>query len=351
MYPAEFGYLRAESVDHALTALAAAAGQDEDLKLLAGGQSLLPMMKLRLAVPETLLDIGGLTELGGTELAGTELGGTDTRSGWIGALTSYRLLQRDPDVAARFPALTDALAVLADPQVRARGTIGGAVAHGDPASDLPAVLLALDAELTIARLGGSRTVPLDDFLLGVFETDLAPDELVTRIRIPDAPAGQAYQKFPQPASHLPLAGVCAAVGLTGGVITDARIAVTGVAGRAFRARAAELALTGQAPDAELLAHAAALVAAAPPGGTVPRPLADIHASAGFRLHLAEVLTSRVLRTALDRAASHQASPHGATPHGATPHGASPHGASPHGASPHGASPHGATPHGAGANGG
>jgi carbon-monoxide dehydrogenase medium subunit len=284
VYPAEFSYLRARSVAHALEVLADGAA-DEDVKVLAGGQSLLPMMKLRLATPGVLLDIGGLDELRTIHPG----------EGRIGALATYRSLQRDPGVAARYPAMTDALRVLADPQVRARGTIGGAVAHGDPAADLPAVLLALDAELTVAKTDGSRTVALDDFLLGVFETDLAEDELVTRVAIPAAPCGQAYEKYEHPASHLPLAGVCAVVELADGVITGARIAVTGVAGRAFRAREAEAALGGQEATDEVIDAAAALVR-----GAAPRPLADIHASGPFRLHLAEVLTRRALRRALAR---------------------------------------------------
>jgi aerobic carbon-monoxide dehydrogenase medium subunit len=293
VYPAEFSYLRAGSVTEALEMLAdgaeparASGGGEpgEDMKVLAGGQSLLPMMKLRLATPGVLLDIGGLTSLATV----------DADAGRIGALATYRSLQRDPRVAERFPAMTDALRVLADPQVRARGTIGGAVAHGDPAADLPAVLLALDATLTVARSGGSRTVALDDFLRGVFDTDLTDDELITEIAIPSAPAGQAYEKFEQPASHLPLAGVCAAVEAgPGGVITSARVAVTGVAGRA---RAAEAALVGQEPVEAVLDGVAARIR-----DGAPRPLEDIHASGAFRLHLAEVLARRALRRALVRA--------------------------------------------------
>lgn len=288
MYPAEFGYLRAASVAQALEVLAGGADEEEEIKVLAGGQSLLPMMKLRLATPGLLLDIGGLAGLAGIQ--------GDEGSLQIGAVTTYRALHRDPRVGPRFAAITDALRVLADPQVRARGTVGGALAHADPAADLPAVLLALDARLTLARVGGTRTLFLDDFLHGIFETDLAEDELVTAIAIPPAPAGQAYEKFEQPASHLPLAGVCAVVELADGVVTAARIAVTGVAGRAFRAREAESVLVGHEPADPPLAAAAAKVRAA-----VPRPLEDIHATGPFRLHLAEVLTRRALHRAVTRA--------------------------------------------------
>jgi aerobic carbon-monoxide dehydrogenase medium subunit len=288
VYPAEFGYLRATSVAAALEVLSGGAGDDE-IKVLAGGQSLLPMMKLRLATPGVLLDIGGLRAELGEVAAGA--GGAE-----IGALATYRSLLLDPAIASRYPALTDALRVLADPQVRARGTIGGAVAHGDPAADLPAVLLALDASVLIARSSGSRTVALDDFLLGVYETDLAEDELVTGVAVAAAPAGQAYEKFEQPASHLPLAGVCAVVWLVDGVVERVRIAVTGVAGRAFRASAAEAALTGREPADEVLAAAAERI-----GADAPRPLEDIHASGPFRVHLASVLAGRALRRAVSRA--------------------------------------------------
>ena len=290
MFPADFGYARARSLDEALDLLAAAQADGEEAKLLAGGQSLLPMMKLRLATPQTLVDIAGLTEL-----AGVSNGGGTT----IGALTTYRALARDPLVAGRLSAMTDALAVLADPQVRARGTIGGAVAHGDPAADLPAVLLALDAQVCITARSGSRATPLDDFLQGVFATDLAEDEIVTAITLPPGAAagaaGSAYEKFEQPASHLPLAGVCAAVTVDNDVITSAKVAVTGVAGRPFRARHSERALASAPAAPDSLAVAAASVAEG------VRPLSDQHASGPFRLHLAEVLTRRALTRALARA--------------------------------------------------
>jgi aerobic carbon-monoxide dehydrogenase medium subunit len=290
MFPADFGYARACSLDHALDLLAEAQADGEEAKLLAGGQSLLPMMKLRLAVPQTLIDIAGLGELSGVTNGGAS--GTT-----IGALTTYRALQRDPR-AAGLPALTDALAVLADPQVRARGTIGGAVAHGDPAADLPAVLLALDARVVITARGGERVAPLDDFLQGVFATDLATDEIVTAITLPPgAAAGSAYEKFEQPASHLPLAGVCAVVTVANQVITSAKVAVTGVARRPFRARHSERTLVSAPTGRDSIAEAAASVAQG------VRPLSDQHASGPFRLHLAQVLTRRALTRAVARAAS------------------------------------------------
>jgi aerobic carbon-monoxide dehydrogenase medium subunit len=292
VFPADFDYVRAGSLRDALALLRNAADTDEDAKLLAGGQSLLPMMKLRLATPGTLIDIGGIPELIGVT---TDLDGATA----IKALTTYRALQRDPFVTARFPALADALAVLADQQVRARGTVGGCVAHGDPAADLPAVLLAHDATITLAGPAGTRHTPLDSFLQGVFATDLEFDEIVTAITLP-APArrgrtGSAYEKFEQPASHLPLAGVCAVVTIEDEVITSAAVAVTGVAGRAFRALDTERTLAS-APSAD-----AAIAAAASEVAAGVRPLSDQHATGPFRLHLAEVLTKRALRRAIDRA--------------------------------------------------
>jgi carbon-monoxide dehydrogenase medium subunit len=336
MFPADFSYARARSLDEALDLLDEAAAADEEAKLIAGGQSLLPMMKLRLAAPQVLIDIADLKELRGG-------GWTAQGSGFnvlIGALTTYRQL-----ASARFhseglpaehdghrgrvgivPAITDALSVLADPQVRARGTIGGAVAHGDPASDLPAVLLALNAAVTVAsRAGrhertqlppgtagsgallddipnvGRREIPLDDFLQGIYTTDLAEDEIVThvRIRTPDA-RGSAYEKFPHPASHLPLAGVCAVVRLRNGLIDGAEVAVTGISPRPYRAREAERLLTGAPPTQETLAAAAAQVTRLP-GGEQVSLLGDQHASAPYRAHLAEVLARRALARAIARA--------------------------------------------------
>ncbi|MGH3171594.1 MAG: FAD binding domain-containing protein [Trebonia sp.] len=292
MFPADFGYVRAESLDRALDLLARASAEGEDAKLLAGGQSLLPMMKLRLAAPETLIDIDGVPGLAGITR-------NDSGATVIGALTTYRALERHPVITARFPGIADALAVLADQQVRARGTIGGCVAHGDPAADLPAVLLALDAELTIAGPAGTRVTPLDAFLQGVFTTDLAADEIVTSVTLPAAPPGQAYEKFEQPASHLPLAGVCAVLEVNDGTVTSAKVAVTGIASRPFRALSAERSLVSAPLTPAALDKAAGTVA-----GTVGEGgqlLADQHASGPYRAHLARVLARRALERAAGRA--------------------------------------------------
>src|ERR1700733_11206399 len=304
MFPADFAYARARSLDEALDLLDEARAAGQEAKLIAGGQSLLPMMKLRLAAPEVLIDIGGLK--------GLRTGGFTARGGsfsaLIGALTTYRQLARDRFYSEGIrvehdgqvgrigivPALTDCLAVLADPQVRARGSVGGAVAHGDPASDLPAVLLALNATVTIASRkgrhaetvlrpgrtgsgarpadlpdGGTREVSLDDFLQGIYATDLAEDEIVTHVRIRTPGArGSAYEKFPHPASHLPLAGVCAVLRLRDGVIDGAEVAVTGISPRPYRARQAERMLAGADPAPDSLAAAAAQVTRLPDGQEV-----------------------------------------------------------------------------------
>jgi carbon-monoxide dehydrogenase medium subunit len=311
MFPADFAYARARSLDEALDLLDEAGAAEEEAKLIAGGQSLLPMMKLRLAAPQVLIDIADLEELRG--------GGWTAQGGGftvlIGALTTYRQLAGDrffsegpQDQHSGYqgrigiaPAITDALAVLADPQVRARGTIGGAVAHGDPASDLPAVLLALNAEVTIASRAGTREMPLDDFLQGIYTTDLAEDEIVTHIRIRTPGArGSAYEKFPHPASHLPLAGVCAVVRLRDGLIDGAEVAVTGISPRPYRARVTEQLLTGAAPAPDALKAAAAQVTRLTDGQEASL-LGDQHASAPYRAHLAEILTRRALARAIDRA--------------------------------------------------
>ncbi|HEY6495642.1 MAG TPA: FAD binding domain-containing protein [Trebonia sp.] len=335
MFPADFAYARARSLDEALDLLDEARAAGEEAKLIAGGQSLLPMMKLRLAAPQLLIDIADLRELGGGGWHGAADGtaaGPDPGYS-IGALTTYRELGRsrlvngalpvDHQGAAGpgggIPAITDALAVLADPQVRARGTIGGAVAHGDPAADLPAVLLALDAELTIVSrkpaAAGRRVIALDDFLQGIYATDLAEDEIITHVSIRTHGArGSAYEKFPHPASHLPLAGVCAVVRLRDGRIEGAQVAVTGISPRPYRARETEALLAGVSPAPAILAAAAARVTAVPPATpTAPAArapgavtgagsgrvtlLGDQHASAGYRAHLAEVLTRRALARA------------------------------------------------------
>jgi aerobic carbon-monoxide dehydrogenase medium subunit len=279
--PASFTYHRASSVDEALT-LAAELG--EDAKFLAGGHSLLPMMKLRFAVPADLIDLGRITELSYVRDEGTYVA--------IGALTRHHDVNTSGVLASEIPLLAHAAGQVGDPQIRHRGTIGGSVAHADAASDLPAVLLALDAVFVIRSGGGaSRSVPASEFFKSVFETDLAPGELLTEIQVPKpaAPGAWSFQKFTKRAIDWAIVGV--AVQLSpGGADGSARVALINMGLTPLRASAVESALASGAS----VADAAALAAE----GT--RPGSDLHASASFREHLARVLVRRALEEARDR---------------------------------------------------
>lgn len=286
MYPVAFDYVRAESVAHALDCL---AEPDVESKLLAGGHSLIPMLKLRLAVPEVLVDISGLDELSGVS---AEPSGVR-----IGAAATWRELLLDAGLREAAPLVPEAVRLIGDRQVRARGTIGGSVAHADTAADIPAPLLALDTEVEIAGPAGRRRMALDDFLVGMFQTDLDEAEVLTALTFPVPPPGTAaaYEKFDQPASHLALCGVAAAVTRDGdGRVQRARLAVTGVTGRAFRAREAEDLLVGERLDDRSVAAASERAA------TGIEPRSDIHADAAYRANLVKVLAGRALRAAAER---------------------------------------------------
>jgi carbon-monoxide dehydrogenase medium subunit len=263
--PAPFDYLAAGSAAEAVSLL---AEHGDDAKLLAGGHSLLPMMKLRLATPAVLIDIGRADGLSGIGRADGEL--------VIGATTRHAELAASPLVRQGAPLLAHAAAQVGDPQIRHRGTIGGSLAHADPAADLPMALVALGGSVELRGPGGSRTVGADDFFAGYFETALAEDELLTAVRVPDAP-GQpwGYQKFTRRANDWAIVGVAAAGG---------RIALANMGPVPLRAAAAEQALAAGASTAE----AAALAAE----GTSPGE--DIHAGRDYRRHLARVLTRRAL---------------------------------------------------------
>lgn len=284
MIPAAFAYDRPSSVTEALDLLARHQG---DAKVLAGGQSLIPLLKLRLARPSRLIDIGRLGEL----RAIRDLG--DGGFG-IGALATYRDVLDSELATSRAALLALAIPDIADVQVRNRGTLAGAIAHADPASDMPAVVLALDATIVLRSRSGERVVFAASFFQGAFATDLAEDELLTEIRIPAQPAGagMAYQHLEQPASGYSIVGVAAVVGRTGDSVTTGRIAITGVADVAYRARAVEAALVGTNGDAAAIAAAAAHAA---DGVTVA---ADIHADATYRAEMARVYTRRAIEAAL-----------------------------------------------------
>jgi carbon-monoxide dehydrogenase medium subunit len=286
MIPAAFDYRRAGSVDEALSLLASDGGA----KVLAGGQSLLPLMKLRLASPGTLVDIGRLDELRGIRRL-------DDGRLQVGALTTYAELMDSP--AIHYGVLRDALPTIGDVQVRNRGTVGGSVSHADPASDLPAVLLALDAELVLQSSRGSRTVKADGFFQGPFQTAMDADELLTQVVLP-APrdnAGSAYVSLEQPASGYAMVGVAAVViAGAGGAVDWAGIGVTGVGDHPYRASAVESALAGSVASADVIAGAAGHAA---DGVTVN---ADIHAGADYRRAMAAVIARRAIEQALARLA-------------------------------------------------
>ena len=266
MIPAPFEYVAAQSPDHVLELL---GEHGDDAKILAGGHSLLPMMKLRLAAPEVLIDIGRLTELSGITSENGEL--------IIGATTRHAELAASELIREQAPLLAHAAGLVGDPQIRHRGTIGGSLAHADPAADLPMALVALGGSVELTGPGGVRTVSADDFFTGYFETALEDDELLTGVRVP-ARAGQpwGYQKFVRRANDWAIVGVAA---------VDGRIALANMGPVPLRATAAEEALAGGARVAE----AAELAAE----GTSPGE--DIHADRDYRRHLARVLTRRALQ--------------------------------------------------------
>jgi carbon-monoxide dehydrogenase medium subunit len=279
MIPAAFDYEVAESVDHAIELLRSR----EDAKLLAGGHSLLPLMKVRLARPSLIVDIGRVSGLAGVRDAGDHLA--------IGALTRHRDLERDPVAAAECPILCHTAGLVGDPQVRARGTIGGSLAHGDPAADLPVVCLTLGATFVARGPGGERTIEAADFFQGFYETALGPDELLTEIRVPKTGTdGWAYLKFRQRSLDWATVGVAAVVSTQNGTVGSARIGLTNMGQTPLRASAAEAAAAGAPRDG--------LAAAAERADEGTDPPADTWASSDFRRHLARVLVRRALEEAL-----------------------------------------------------
>ncbi len=270
MIPEEFDYAAPTSLDEALQLL---AQRPDDAKLLAGGHSLIPVMKLRLASPGLLVDLAKVPGLKGIRRDGDGLA--------IGAMTTHAEIAGSADVAQSAPALAQAAQQVGDRQVRARGTIGGSLAHADPASDLPAVMLALGASFLLRSRGGERTVPADQFFTGLLETQARPDEILTEIRVPAAPKS-VYLKHPNPASHYAIVGVAAA--RRNGSI---HIGVTGAAATPYRATAAEQALGGEL-------NGDAIGRAASAAGQGQEFLGDLHASPEYRGHLVQVYTRRAL---------------------------------------------------------
>jgi aerobic carbon-monoxide dehydrogenase medium subunit len=278
MIPAPFEYELAESVEHAIELL----GSKEDPKLLAGGHSLLPLMKFRLARPATLVDIGRLTELAGVRDGGDHLA--------IGALTRHHDLEHDALTREHCPLLAHVAGLVGDRQVRHCGTIGGSLAHCDPAADLPTVALTLDAEIVTRGPGGERVTPAAEFFRGFYETACGADELVVEVRVPKTgAAGWSYIKFRRRALDWATVGVAAVVEGNGSV-ERARIGLTNMGQVPLRASAAEEALAGASGDG--------IAAAAEKADEGTDPPADTWASSDFRRHLARVLTSRAVEEAL-----------------------------------------------------
>jgi carbon-monoxide dehydrogenase medium subunit len=284
MFPAKFAYAAPSSLQEALGLL-----EDPDAKVIAGGHSLLPLMKLRLAQPKLLVDIGRIPGLAYVRSEDGVLA--------IGAMTTYRDIQLSEDVHQRAPVLAEAAHEVGDPQVRAKGTLAGSLAHADPAGDIPAVALALGGVVRAVGSGGERDIDLDGFFVDMLTTSLQEREIIreVRLRVQPAGAGAAYQKFDQPASHYALTGVCAVVTLNGGSFASVRLGVTGVGPKAYRPSAVEQALIGKPVEEEAVKAAVQSVA---DGIDVQ---GDIHASPEYRAHLARVLTRRAVLQAAGRA--------------------------------------------------
>jgi carbon-monoxide dehydrogenase medium subunit len=284
MIATAFEYTAPKSLDEALGLIANGG------KPLAGGMSLIPMMKLRLAAPEHLVNIGALAELNYIREENGEL--------HIGASTTHYEVESSPLLLGKCPLLAENAGFIGDIQVRNMGTLGGSVAHADPAADYPAALQALEAKIVLRSATQTRTLATEDFFVDTFTTALEPGELVIEIIVPVEPGltGTSYQKFLQPASGFAIVGVAARIRQEGGLISMARIGVTGLSGSSYRATNVENALTGKAPTEENIRAASAVVADGVEAGS------DLHASADYRKHLAAVYTAKAIRAALSRSA-------------------------------------------------
>ena len=286
MKPPPFEYSAPDSLDEALAVLAEAG---DEAKVLAGGQSLVPLLNLRLAHPARLVDINRVPGLDGVR-DGTGLE--------LGALVRHRTAERSPDVRREAPLVADAMRFVGHAAIRSRGTVGGSLAHADPAAELPAVALALDAEVVATSRRGTRTGPTAELFQGFLTTSLEPDEVLTAIRLAPWPAGAgwSFQEFSRRSGDFAVVGVACVLGRDGaGRVDHARVALSGVAGTPVRAREAEAVLASAFPSGELWKEAGAQ-AAAPLD-----PPADLHGTAAYRRHLAAVLTERALQQAWDRA--------------------------------------------------
>jgi len=278
--PAKFDYLAPTTVAEALAALA----QSDDAKVIAGGQSLLPVLRMRLNAPDLIVDIGGIDTLQDIVDEGDSV--------LIGAMVPYYRILADPSVQTGLGLVHKAITEVADPQIRHRGTLGGALVHADPAGDCGAPILALDAELVISGQNGERTVAAADFFQGLFETSVGDDELLTHVRVPKYDGwGSHYEKFVRVAHQWPIVAVAAAVHVEGGTISGARIGLTNMGATALRATATEQALVGQPATEDGVREACGLAAE----GTTPP--SDLNGDSDYRRHLATVLTRRAVLAA------------------------------------------------------
>ena len=285
MIPVAFEYLAPTTLDEALSALST----HTDAKILAGGHSLIPAMKLRLASPKYLIDISRISDLNYIRESGGQI--------LIGAGTTHYQIESSTLLKEKCPLLTETAPYIGDVQVRNRGTLGGSLAHADPAADWPAAILAVGAEMKVRSSRGERTLKAEDFFVDMMTTALQPNEILTEIRIPIPPqrTGSAYEKVKQPASGFALVGVAVQITLdTNRTCRQVQIGITGLAPKPFRATGVENMLKGKAIDDQLLAQAAEKAA----DGV--DPLSDIHASAEYRSHLARVHTKRALQRAVSR---------------------------------------------------
>lgn len=287
MFPANFAYVAARSIEEALDLM---ARHGEDGKLLAGGHSLIPAMKLRLQSPRTLIDLGTVAGLRGTKIEGEQL--------TIGALTVHADIAASDLVRKHVPGLADAAAVIGDMQVRNRGTIGGSVAHADPAADLPVILTALNASFIARSPAGSRTISVDDFFTDFYTTALSANEILTEIRVPIPPAGTgtAYAKLPHPASGYVVVSAGALITRqASGACAVARVAVGGLGSGPIRAIPTEMELQGKPLTPQIIAAAAAKAA------EDTDPVEDPYASAEYKRHVAPVYARKAIEAALERA--------------------------------------------------
>jgi aerobic carbon-monoxide dehydrogenase medium subunit len=283
--PPPFGYAAPTTLDEVIGLLTEHA--DAEARVLAGGQSLIPLMNFRLAKPGYLVDLRRVTGLAGIRREGDRL--------IIGAMTRMAEVERSPEVAVAAPLVTEAIGLVAHTPVRNSGTVGGSLAHADPAAELPAVALALDAELAVVGPGGTRTIPAADFFTGPYSTALAPEEILTEIRLPVWPGGHAFTEFSRIHANFAVVAVAALVDLEGDRVRRAAVALAGVAATPVRAPSAERALAGSAADAGAIRAAAHAVAAD------LSPAGDLHASAETRLSLAQTYLRRGLELAVSRA--------------------------------------------------